>query len=491
MNPSDLQGVAGLAIAVSVFSSVLGLGLYVWYAFALSKLFPKLGGEAWKGWVPILNEMEIFVRGGVPAWSVVFFFIPIVQLYGLYLKATAVHAINKRFGKGVGMTVLGILLPPVWATILASPTSVLVGGEYDKRVEGLMGAGGSANTPTPHTASGPLAAPQFGATAATDASGYALPVPPPPTAPGFGVPPAPSAAPASSAPAAVPPPAPPAPAPPAPVTPPAPAAPAPQAPPAPTVASAPPVAPASPNDGPPALVEPPGVIHNPWAPRPTTTPAVPPAPVVEAPPTLIPPPPVSSPAPEPVEAPAAELPPEPATIAPVPAPATIAPAPTAITPPPVAEAAPAAAPVSADPPTLAKAPEPELVASEDDDDLDSTIVVDRRPVVPWKLIADDGFTVDLTGSAAVLGRKPAPDASGAQAISIPDTTKTLSKVHARLELADGAWTVIDLDSTNGVIIVAADGTEDLLEKGASGVVLERFILGKVGLRVTFEHDAAS
>lgn len=488
MTPSDLQTYAAAMAAISVFSLVLGIGFYVWYALALSKLFPKLGAEPWKGWVPVVNEMEILARGGVPAWSVVFFFIPILQLYGLYLKGTAVHAINARFGKGMGFTVLGVLLPPVWATLLASPSAVPA-GEYDKRVEGLMGAGGAAKAPSQNPASGPLAAPRFSGSGATDASGYAMPVapppsqgpPPPPAAPGFGVPPIP-AAPAG-------PPAPPVPpaasAPAAPPVPPAtPVASAPATPPAPP---APPVAPAS-TDGPPALVEPPGIIHNPWAPRQ-------PAAAPEAAAAVIPPPPVA-PAPEVVAAaPAPPAPPTP-VLADPPAPAA---APEQISAPPVSEpvappvpiVAPAPpAPVTSDPPTLAKAPEPALLAADDDDDLDSTIVVDRRPVVPWKLIADDGFTVALTGSTAVLGRKPA-EADGVQAISIPDTTKTLSKTHARLELADGAWTVIDLDSTNGVIVVAVDGTEDLLEKGGSGVILDRFVLGKVALRVTFEDDAAS
>ena len=484
MNPADPQAIAAAAAAFSVFSIVLGLGFYVWYAFALSKLFPKLGAEPWKGWVPVLNEMEILARGGVPAWSVVFFFIPILQLYGLYLKGTAVHAINARFGKGMGMTVLGILLPPVWATILASPSAVPA-GEYDKRVEGLMGAGGAAKAPSQNPASGPLAAPRFSGAAATDASGYAMPVPPPPSqtppppaAPGFGGPPAPPQPPAPPAPpvATAPP------APPAPVTP--------AAPPAPPAPPASPITPPAPTDGPPALVEPPGVIHNPWAPRQ-------PAAVPEAPAAVIPPPPVA-PAPEATVAPPAPPAPPAPVLSEPPAPAA---APEQIAAPPVTPPAPVVAPepvlapvppapVASDPPTLATAAEPELITSDDDDDLDSTIVVDRRPVIPWRLIADDGFTVALTGSTAVLGRKPG-EVDGTQAISIPDTTKTLSKTHARLELADGAWTVIDLDSTNGVIVVAADGTEDLLEKGGSGVILDRFVLGKVGLRVSFEDETAS
>ena len=85
-------------------------------------------------------------------------------------------------------------------------------------------------------------------------------------------------------------------------------------------------------------------------------------------------------------------------------------------------------------------------------------------------------------------RKPASADAAIAAIAVPDTTRTLSKTHARLELDDGAWTVFDLNSTNGVIVVGADGTETLLPGGGSAIVGDRFILGKVGMRVSFESE---
>ena len=119
MTASAETGLVTMLAIVGGLGLLIGIAVYVWYALALSRLFPRIGGEGWKGWVPVLNESEILARGGVPAWSVVFYFIPIVQLYGLYLKVVATHRINVRFGRGAGMTVLAILLPPVWATVLA------------------------------------------------------------------------------------------------------------------------------------------------------------------------------------------------------------------------------------------------------------------------------------------------------------------------------------------------------------------------------------
>jgi predicted component of type VI protein secretion system len=111
------------------------------------------------------------------------------------------------------------------------------------------------------------------------------------------------------------------------------------------------------------------------------------------------------------------------------------------------------------------------------------VVVARPQVVPWHLVVEGGPTWRLTGTRVVLGRRPQGAGAGAQELAIPDSSRTLSKVHARLELFDGVWTVTDLDATNGVIVVEADGTETLLDPGASARLTERFVLGRVAMRV--------
>lgn len=152
-----------IALVWSVGAGVLltVIALFVWYAVALSRLFPRIGGEGWKGWVPVLNEAEILTRGGVPGWSVVFYFIPLVQFYGLYLKIVALHRINVRFRRGAGFTTLGILLPPLWATLLARAEGPAA-EESKPRAAGIR----------------PLSEPRRTALA-RDASGYAIPIPAP------------------------------------------------------------------------------------------------------------------------------------------------------------------------------------------------------------------------------------------------------------------------------------------------------------------------
>uniref|UniRef100_UPI00378512BA FHA domain-containing protein n=1 Tax=Pseudolysinimonas sp. TaxID=2680009 RepID=UPI00378512BA len=190
------------------------------------------------------------------------------------------------------------------------------------------------------------------------------------------------------------------------------------------------------------------------------------------------------------------LPPPPGQIVPPPGIITPPPGltpPRAVTPP-VAPAEPPAqffAPLVTAPPVPAPASPVADAVGDGSDDLDRTVVVDRRPVVPWRLLVDGGPVFRLSGTRVVLGRRPNGGDAGAQEIAVPDPTRTLSKVHARLDLIEGVWTVTDLDATNGVIVIEADGTENLLDPGASAPVVDRFVLGKVGMRLAFGEDDAS
>lgn len=625
---------------VSGVSALIGIGVYVWYAFALSKLFPKLEQDGWKGWVPVLNEATILQIGGRPAWNVVFYFIPIVQLYGLYLKVLATHEINKRFGRGAGFTVLAILLPPVWATMLAwgappypegdrlaslhGPRRI---GSEAARAAGAPSAQGYLAPPIPHGGPVPPAAPgayapeSFAPPAAT---GHApqgfVPQPPVPGAPAqaafdprFSQDPAPDATipapyrpaaqaadPATGLPVAAqgqpasPPPAASLPIPqglidsvpgvaphaaPAPHAEPAPssgasqpfgaalpapagtasepgpsapaadaaqfapAPPAPAFPAAPPFGAAPPAAPAPQDSVAPAAapVQPgysqPFVPAQPAAPAPqdSAAPATAPArpgysqPFVpaDAAGTMAPAQPAaadgahsaesaSQAASEDLWATVASVPPAPA--APVPSadpadarasagveeevPAPPASAPEAEPADPFAEPqrlrgsglgtrAERAASIRPVPVVLpvpeTPAPVPAAVPA-DDDDLEATVVVQRSRGPRRVLALDDGRTFALSATSIVIGRNPEGE-PGEQRLAIPDKTRTLSKTHARLVVQGDEWRLTDLHSTNGVVVVADDGAETLLDPGESVTGAGRFVLGEVGMHVAVESDS--
>lgn len=190
-------------------------------------------------------------------------------------------------------------------------------------------------------------------------------------------------------------------------------------------------------------------LANPW-----TLDDEPLAPVVSAPATQ----------PEPQAVPEPEPEPEPVVVA-EPTPSI----------PPASPAIPDAAP--------AEAPEPED---------ERTVLSPRsRVIAPWLLILDTGERIELVEESVVVGRKPASIEHGVPGITIPDSTKTLSKVHARLDRIGDHWTLTDLGSTNGSAIIESGGRERLLARGGSDVIRGRFLLGEVGMVLVRNPEAAA
>ncbi|QIM19336.1 hypothetical protein G7066_13520 [Leucobacter coleopterorum] len=99
---------------------LVGLGFIIWYFWALSKLFPKLGLPASHGWIPIWNLWQLIQRGGLPGWLALFLLVPGLNVVALVVTIIAIHRINFEFGKGAGFTVLGAFLAPLWATMLSN-----------------------------------------------------------------------------------------------------------------------------------------------------------------------------------------------------------------------------------------------------------------------------------------------------------------------------------------------------------------------------------
>ncbi|MET0303199.1 MAG: DUF5684 domain-containing protein, partial [Microbacteriaceae bacterium] len=254
---NDAQNALGVALIVLLIWVVVLAGAYVWWALALSKVFTKLKIDGWRAWVPVLNEIEILKLGGYPAWNIVFAFFPLVQLYWLFLRIQSVHKINGAFSRGAGMTVLGTLLPQIWASILAwsGPAAddevaarMVVSSTRGDSATGPLAA--SPFAPKPTAVGGPFASAPA-TSPATEDDGIPADTALRPSA----APAAPASAPASTPTAAVS--APPvAPGVSAPPMHPVPAA-APETPPA------PPVAPPAPAARPKSMM-----IENPWAPKP-------------------------------------------------------------------------------------------------------------------------------------------------------------------------------------------------------------------------------
>lgn len=152
----------GMIAAVQL---VGGLGVYVWTSLALMAVFRKAGAAPWKAWVPVWNAWTLFECAGMRGWwaavlaggaivlgaaaaivagalgaaavgasfggdpadaqaaMVAAVLVPallglVVVVPAVVLRVRMVRGLGRRFGLGTGYAVLGVLLFPVWASIV-------------------------------------------------------------------------------------------------------------------------------------------------------------------------------------------------------------------------------------------------------------------------------------------------------------------------------------------------------------------------------------
>jgi hypothetical protein len=435
MTPEEAQQIVATSLLMSGVSVVVGIGVYIWYAVMLAKVLAHYGLPAWSAWVPVYNEMQVFRIGGQQPWLALLLYVPIVQLVGLVFKVFALHRISRQSWRGVGTTVLGVLLPPVWATVLA------VGPSPDPE-RGRMSRGTTSGSIPPVQPSGPLAG------SYPDVSQGGLmqaPVAPAPITPAP-ITPLPSA---SIQPAAA------------------------QAAPLPTTPD-----PASSPFAPPSafgIDEPPRVPGRiePLPPMPGSAP-------VPAPADAEAPAPIPVPAPAPAQAPTFATLTNPFMATPpaaAPAPAPVSPfaAPGA--------AQPGGAQAIASPLDAYDADDGATIVTGDDDPFDRTVVVDRRPAFEWRLVLADGTSLQLDAPTVMLGRNPRAGDPNARSLVVPDPSRTLSKTHAMVQFDGEQWWITDLDSTNGVLLADASGTDRFIEVGVATRFSGRFVLGTLEARI--------
>lgn len=124
-------------IALGVLAVLLIAALYIWTAVALSAVFRTSGGQGWKGWVPVLNQIVLLQLGRLSGWLYLLVLVPFAGPLILWaLLIVACYRINASFGHGAGMTVLAALLLPVWASILGFGPARRLGTEPAGREPG-------------------------------------------------------------------------------------------------------------------------------------------------------------------------------------------------------------------------------------------------------------------------------------------------------------------------------------------------------------------
>ncbi|XPP27584.1 MAG: FHA domain-containing protein [Leucobacter sp.] len=467
-------------LVIALIWGLIGLAFFIWYLAAMARLFPLIGLPAGHGWIPLWNDWRLIARAGLPGWVAILYLVPGANIVAVVFRTIAQHRIGREVGVGAGYTVLGLVLPPLWATLIGSiigpqglrpPSAPFASGFGAAPFTGGFGAGpavpgaaagspGSAVPGFPGALPGtaqPPAAPVF-----SQSTAFEVPVAPQsPAAPdpwaspaqaGSVVPPvtaAPVAAPAPAAPSA-----------------PLPAGPLGSE----TEAEYARLA-AEPFQAPPAVPLGQAAAAEPFS----WTAASQPTPEPVAAPVVLPPP-VHPLAAQPAPEAAPPVTPTPAVAEAAAAP--VAP-PSAPRPARMSEPPPAPVPAAYNPTGITDSYE-RLVA---EDDLDRTVVVPRAKRVGWVIELPGGERFDLPAFDVIVGRRP--EAQGdAQPLAIPDPTRTLSKTHARLRFDGDQWTVEDLGSTNGVMLLLDGEREEELTAYRPAPATDRLLLGTLELRLS-------
>jgi hypothetical protein len=472
---------------------VVALALYVWTALSLSAVFRKAGERPWQAWVPVLNAVVFLRLAGLSGWLVLLAVVPILGTLAFFVVTIiALQRINSSFGLGTGMTVLGAILFPVWSSVVGwGSARWLAGSPADAPARRRVGAEVAPLTSDP-ARSAPPATPAGGAALGSvfgehgPAGGPELPPhPSAPTIDGY-----PSVVPVPTGRRG------------APLTSVGSGRETATLPPVPTFRSTmkePPAAFAAGAAGDASGIPARGFLHGTAAPRNPADPHDESRSEAGAPGHRAPHAPddfddtegsptggsrVQAGTPVPARPPAEPWAPAPSAALRA---ASFQPflGSSELTYESSAEvSAVQGAPTSGSPRSArtsvsAQHRRPEIPDNDGlDESFDETIVAVRRRTV-WTLVPSLGAPVPLTADVVVIGRRPhrAPDDGNAQLVAIPDETRTVSKTHARMELTEGGWTIVDLDSTNGVILIGEDGSEKDAAAGYPEPLTARFLLG--------------
>jgi len=150
---------------IAVVQVVGGIGVYVWTSLALMAVFRKAGAAPWKAWVPVWNAWTLFECAGMRGWwaavlaggavivggvaaivggalgaaaldasfggdpadaqtaTLAAVLVPallglVILVPALVLQVRMLIGVGRGFGLGAGHVVLGVVLFPVWASLV-------------------------------------------------------------------------------------------------------------------------------------------------------------------------------------------------------------------------------------------------------------------------------------------------------------------------------------------------------------------------------------
>jgi hypothetical protein len=99
-----------------IFVLLIELALVVLVIASLWTVFKKAGHPGWAAIVPIYNAYILLKIAGRPAWWLILFFIPLVNLIvAIMVGIDVAKAFGRGVGFGLGLSLLGIIFYPILA----------------------------------------------------------------------------------------------------------------------------------------------------------------------------------------------------------------------------------------------------------------------------------------------------------------------------------------------------------------------------------------
>jgi hypothetical protein len=108
----------------STDDAIVGILVAILVIAGLWRVFAKAGKPGWAALIPIYNLIVLLQIAGKPAWWLLLFLIPGVNLIMLILVWIGVA---KAFGKGMGFTIGLFFLSPIFVPVLGFGNARYVG----------------------------------------------------------------------------------------------------------------------------------------------------------------------------------------------------------------------------------------------------------------------------------------------------------------------------------------------------------------------------
>lgn len=122
LGSANATGIFGLIAGLGTMFLIISLVISILVLVSMWKIFKKAGKGGWEILIPIYNTIVLLQVAGLPAWYIILYIIPFVNIYVLF-KVNIELA--KKFQMGTGFGILAVFFPIICYPILAFSKSAV------------------------------------------------------------------------------------------------------------------------------------------------------------------------------------------------------------------------------------------------------------------------------------------------------------------------------------------------------------------------------